>query len=67
MVAQGTEDVKERPAVFWSPDSSKLVTYRIDSRNAGASRRCNSFPRISCGRKPSTWCIRLPGEVLPKA
>ena len=35
MVAQGTQDLKQRPAVFWSPDSSKLVTYRMDTRNAG--------------------------------
>ena len=35
MVDQGTEDVKQPAAVFWSPDSSKLITYRIDSRNSG--------------------------------
>src|SRR5690348_2360838 len=34
-VAQQTQDPKERPAVFWAPDSSKFVTYRIDSRHAG--------------------------------
>lgn len=35
MVDQGTEDVQQPAAVFWSPDSSKLITYRIDSRNSG--------------------------------
>src|SRR5450631_568091 len=52
MVEQGTENVKQPPAVFWSPDSSKLVTYRIDSRNAGR------FPSIQ---------YVPPGQLRPKA
>src|SRR5262249_30911368 len=35
LVREGSEDAKGSAAVFWSPDSSKLVTYRLDSRNAG--------------------------------
>jgi Prolyl oligopeptidase family len=34
-VAQRTQEIRQRPAVFWSPDSFKLVTYRMDTRNAG--------------------------------
>ncbi len=34
MVQQGTENVQQRADVVWSLDSSKLVTYRLDSRNA---------------------------------
>src|SRR5208337_3436764 len=30
MIDQSTEDVKQPTAVVWAPDSSKLVTYRID-------------------------------------
>jgi hypothetical protein len=37
MVDQGTEEVKQSAAVFWAPDSSKLMTYRIDSRSYGRS------------------------------
>ncbi len=38
MVQQGTEDVVQAPAVFWSPDSRKIVTYVMDQRN---------FPRLT--------------------
>jgi dipeptidyl-peptidase 4 len=38
MVAQGTEDVVQAPAVFWSPDSKKIATYVMDQRN---------FPRLT--------------------
>src|SRR5580698_7297241 len=35
MVEQGTQDLKQHAEVFWSPDSSKLLTYRMDTRSAG--------------------------------
>lgn len=38
MVGQGTEDVVQTPAVFWSPDSKKIATYVLDQRN---------FPRLT--------------------
>ena len=38
MVAQGTEDVVQAPAVFWSPDSKKIATYVMDQRD---------FPRLT--------------------
>lgn len=67
MVAQGTENVKERPAVFWSPDSSKFVTYRIDSRNAGRFTTLQFVPPNQMRPKAFTVVYPLPGEVLPKA
>ncbi len=38
MLQQGKEDVVQTPAVFWSPDSTKLATYVMDQRN---------FPRLT--------------------
>ena len=67
MVAQGTEDVRERPAVFWSPDSSKLVTYRMDTRNAGRFSYLQFVPPNQLRPKEYTVVYPLPGEVLPKA
>lgn len=67
MVAQGTQDVKQRPAVFWSPDSSKLVTYRMDTRNAGRFTSLQFVPPGQLRPKAFTVVYPLPGEVLPKA
>ena len=36
MVQQGTEDVVQAPAVFWSPDSKKIATYVMDQRGLPA-------------------------------
>ena len=67
MVSQGTENVKQRAAVFWAPDSSKLVTYRIDSRNAGHFTSLQFVPPDQLRPKAYTYVYPLPGEVLAKA
>jgi len=67
MVSQGTQDVKQRPAVFWSPDSSKLVTYRMDTRNAGRFTNLQFVPPGQLRPKAYSVVYPLPGEVLPKA
>jgi len=67
MVDQGTEDVHQPAAVFWSPDSSKLITYRIDSRNAGRFTSLQFVPPGQLRPKAYTVVYPLPGEVLPKA
>ena len=67
MVDQGTEDVKQPAAVFWSPDSSKLVTYRIDSRNSGRFTSLQFVPPNQLRPKAFTYVYPLPGEVLAKA
>ena len=67
MVAQGTQDIKQRPAVFWSPDSRKLVTYRMDTRNAGRFSYLQFVPPGQLRPKEYTVVYPLPGEVLPKA
>jgi dipeptidyl-peptidase-4 len=67
MIAQGTQDVQQRPAVFWSPDSSKLVTYRMDTRNAGRFTNLQFVPTGQLRPKAFTVVYPLPGELLPKA
>ena len=67
MVDQGTEEVHQPAAVFWSPDSSKLITYRIDSRNAGRFTSLQFVPPGQLRPKAYTVVYPLPGEVLPKA
>jgi dipeptidyl-peptidase-4 len=66
-VDQGTEDVKQPAAVFWSPDSSKLITYRIDSRNSGRFTSLQFVPPDQLRPKAYTYVYPLPGEVLAKA
>jgi len=67
MVDQGTEDVKQPAAVFWSPDSSKLLTYRIDSRHSGRFTSLQFVPPGQLRPRAFTYVYPLPGEVLAKA
>lgn len=67
MVEQGTEEVKQPPAVFWAPDSSKLITYRIDSRRAGRFPSIQFVPPDQLRPKAYTVVYPLPGEALPEA
>ncbi|HJT71358.1 MAG TPA: DPP IV N-terminal domain-containing protein [Terriglobales bacterium] len=70
LVSEGVlngEDVRERPEVFWSPDSSKLVTFRIDSRNAGRFTSLQFVPPDQLRPKAYNYVYPLPGEALPSA
>jgi len=67
MVDQSTEEVKQPAAVFWAPDSSKLVTYRIDTRNSGRFTSLQFVPPNQLRPKAFTYVYPLPGEVLAKA
>jgi dipeptidyl aminopeptidase/acylaminoacyl peptidase len=67
MTDQGTEDVKQPAAVFWSPDSSKLITYRLDSRNSGRFTSVQFVPPDQLRPRAYTYVYPLPGEVLAKA
>jgi dipeptidyl-peptidase-4 len=67
LVEQGTDDVKQAAAVFWSPDSSELVTYRIDSRNSGRFTSLQFVPPNQLRPRAFTYVYPLPGEVLAKA
>jgi dipeptidyl-peptidase 4 len=67
MIQQGTQDVKQPPTVFWSPNSSKLVCYRIDSRNVTRLPSIQYVPPDQLRPKLFTVAYTLPGEVLPLA
>lgn len=67
MVDQRTEDVRQPAAVFWSPDSTKFVTYRIDSRNSGRFTSIQFVPPDQLRPRAFTYVYPLPGEVLAKA
>jgi dipeptidyl-peptidase 4 len=67
MVDQKTEDVQQPAAVFWSPDSTKLITYRIDSRNSGRFTSLQFVPPDQLRPRAFTYVYPLPGEVLAKA
>jgi dipeptidyl aminopeptidase/acylaminoacyl peptidase len=67
MVDQGTENVQQPAAVFWAPDSSKLITYRIDSRNSGRFTSLQFVPPDQLRPRAFTYVYPLPGEVLAKA
>ncbi len=61
------DNVKERPGVFWSPNSDKLVTYRMDSRNAGRYTSIQFVPPHQLRPIAYNYVYPLPGEILPKA
>ncbi len=61
------DDVEERPAVFWSPDSRRLITYRLDSRSAGRYTSMQFVPPGQLRPIAYSYVYPLPGEVLPKA
>ena len=67
MTDQQTENVKQPAAVFWSPDSSKLITYRIDSRNSGRFTSLQFVPPGQLRPRAFNYVYPLPGEVLAKA
>lgn len=65
LVKQGTQDVKQRADVSWSPDSTRLVTYRLDSRSAGRFPTIQFVPPDQLRPKVFTYVYPLPGEVMP--
>jgi dipeptidyl-peptidase 4 len=67
LVDQGKEDVQQPAAVFWSPDSAKLITYRLDARNAGRFTSVQFVPPDQLRPRAFTYVYPLPGEVLAKA
>jgi len=61
------EDVREEAAVDWSPDSKRLVTYRLDSRDAGRFTAEQYVPSDRLRPRSFDFVYPLPGEVLPTA
>ena len=60
MLQQGTEDVIQTPAVFWSPDSTKIATYVMDQRNFPRLTMTQSAPRDQFRPKYFSYAYPLP-------
>ncbi|MGH9387815.1 MAG: DPP IV N-terminal domain-containing protein [Vicinamibacterales bacterium] len=60
MLQQGTENVIQTPAVFWSPDSTKIATYVMDQRNFPRLTMTQSAPRDQFRPKYFSYAYPLP-------
>jgi dipeptidyl-peptidase-4 len=68
MVGQGTEDVVQAPALFWSPDSKKIATYVMDQRNFPRLTITQSAPPDQFRPKYFSYAYPLPVDwILPTA
>ncbi|HHW03356.1 MAG TPA: prolyl oligopeptidase family serine peptidase [Thermoanaerobacterales bacterium] len=67
LVSAGLREPQE-PAIIWSPDSTKLLTYKIDHRDANELQLIQSVPKDGSKRpKCHPYVYPLPGdENLPK-
>ncbi|MBV9180035.1 MAG: DPP IV N-terminal domain-containing protein, partial [Acidobacteria bacterium] len=68
LIEHGAEAPPKQPAaVFWSPDSKRLITYRIDSRKSGRFFSLQFVPPDQLRPKAYSVVYPLPGEVLATA
>jgi len=68
MVRQQTEEPEQPPTVFWSPDSKRLLTYRIDAREVGRLSMVQHAPEDRVRPRFYTYAYPLPVDsVLPVA
>ena len=67
LIEQARTGVAAPVQVFWSPDSTRLVTYRMDSRYAGRFTTIQSVPPDRLRPVAYTYVYQLPGEWLPRA
>lgn len=65
-VYETVNDIKSKPAVIWSPDSKKLLTYRLDQRLVRELHLIQSAPGDEISPKLHSYRYPLPGdEHLP--
>jgi dipeptidyl-peptidase 4 len=68
MVRQGTGELRSNPAVWWSPDSRRIATYRIDAIHAGRLTMVEHAPPGSLRPRAYTYAYPLAiDSVLPRA
>ena len=68
MMKQGTEDVIQPPAVFWSPNSKRLVTYVMDRRGLPLLTMTQAQPSDRFRPRAYSYTYPLPGDPkLPVA
>jgi dipeptidyl-peptidase 4 len=67
LVEQGTEEVTQPAATFWAPDSTKLITYRTDSRASARFTSIQFVPPDQLRPKAYSVVYPLPGEMLARS
>ncbi|HWR36806.1 MAG TPA: DPP IV N-terminal domain-containing protein [Clostridia bacterium] len=67
LIQRAATGAKPNVAVFWAPDSSKFVTYRMDSRFALRMTTIQSVPPDRLRPIAYTYAYPLPGEALSRA
>lgn len=68
LIEERTEALDQPPSVFWSPDSLYLLTYRIDSREAGRLTVVQHAPEYRMRPAAYEYVYPLPQDsVLPTA
>jgi dipeptidyl aminopeptidase/acylaminoacyl peptidase len=60
MLQQGKEEVVQTPAVFWSPDSTRIATYVMDQRNFPRLTMTLSAPKDQFRPKYFSYAYPLP-------
>lgn len=63
MERAGTMDLPPRPAAVWSPDSKRLISWRLDRRSAGTLTLVQSVPKQGYRPVEYTYQYALPGDV----
>jgi dipeptidyl-peptidase 4 len=68
LIEERSEEIEQPPSVFWSPDSLHLLTYRIDSREAGRLTVVQHAPEYRMRPASYQYVYPLPQDsVLPTA
>lgn len=68
LIEERSQEIEQPPAVFWSPDSAYLLTYRIDSRKAGKLTVVQHAPEYRMRPVSYQYVYPLPQDsVLPTA
>ncbi|TPV95093.1 MAG: S9 family peptidase [Myxococcales bacterium FL481] len=64
MIRQQTEDPKQKVELYWSPDSSKFISYRLDWRDAPELSLVQHVPTDGTIRpKTYRYAYALPGDT----
>jgi dipeptidyl-peptidase 4 len=68
LIEERAQEIEQPPSVFWSPDSLYLLTYRIDSREAGRLTVVQHAPDYRMRPASYEYVYPLPQDsVLPTA
>jgi dipeptidyl aminopeptidase/acylaminoacyl peptidase len=60
-------NARMKPQVFWSPDSTRLVTYRMDTRRTGYLQSMQYVPPHQLRPRDFRYVYPMPGDPLPLA